>query len=104
VPERRAEAALREAEPVVRRGVEEADAVLPGGVDGGAGLRVGDRREEVAEGRGAQAEPGKGDHVSSQTSRRPPESLSKSPSRRRFMRACQARSAGWSRSAACSAA
>ena len=47
--EGRAEATLGEPEPVVGRGVEVADPVVPGGIDRRVGLLVGDRPVEVAE-------------------------------------------------------
>ena len=60
VGERRAEAALGQTESVVRRGVEVADAGVPGRVDRGPRLVVGRLAEQVAQLRGAEAEFGHG--------------------------------------------
>lgn len=54
VAQRGAEPPLRQAETVVGRGVERADAGVPGGVHRGTGGLVGDRLVEVAEGGAAQ--------------------------------------------------
>ena len=55
-----AEAALGQAESVVRRGVEVADAGVPGRLDRGVRLVVGRLAEQVAELRGAESEFGQG--------------------------------------------
>lgn len=64
--QRGAESALREAETVVRGGVEVADALLPSGVHGEGRLLGVDGSEEVADGRGPERELGDLDSGTSQ--------------------------------------
>jgi hypothetical protein len=59
-----AETPLREAEPVVRRGVEVADAELPRSIDGGQRVVVRHLRVEVPELRAAEGERGQRDPCS----------------------------------------
>src|SRR5262249_49865725 len=54
--ERRADAPLAAAAPVEGRGVEVPDPRVVGGGHGANGVRLGDRREEIAEGRTPEAD------------------------------------------------
>src|SRR5699024_5701953 len=54
--EERAEPSLREAEPVVRGGIEVADACVPCGLEHGTRVVIGHRAIQVADARGAETE------------------------------------------------
>ena len=56
VPERVTQAPFRQPEAVVRRGVEGPDSAVPGRVDGGAGVAVGDLGKQVPNGRAAEGQ------------------------------------------------
>ncbi len=86
VPQRVAEAALGQAEAVVRRGVEGPDPAVPGRVDGGPGVVVAHLGEQVPDRRAAEGQLGDVD-------RRPAEAAQ----RKRGLRRCRGSRSGHER-------